>query len=60
MNAHGYDARLSQSPFGWWAEFCRSRVSALPKWMGQGHDAAGPGRAVRFAALDTLRRAAGE
>jgi hypothetical protein len=26
MNGHGYDFRLSQSPFGWWAEFCRSRV----------------------------------
>jgi hypothetical protein len=59
MNAHGYDVRLNQSPFGWWAEFCRSRVSTLPKWVGQGHDAE-PGRAVRFAALDTLRRAGGE
>jgi hypothetical protein len=29
MNGHGYDVRLSQSPFGWWAEFCRSRVEAL-------------------------------
>jgi hypothetical protein len=54
-HGHGYDVRLSQSPFGWWAEFCRSRVSTLPKWVGQGHDAE-PGRAGRFAALDTLRR----
>jgi hypothetical protein len=53
----GYNVRLSQSPFGWWAEFCRSRVSALPNWIGQGHDAAEPGRVVRYAALDTLRRA---
>jgi hypothetical protein len=29
MNGHGYDVCLSQSPFGWWAEFCRSRVSPL-------------------------------
>jgi hypothetical protein len=56
MSGHGYDVRLSQSSFGWWAEFCRSQVSPLPKWIGQGHDAAEPGRAVRFAALDTLRR----
>jgi hypothetical protein len=59
MNGHGYNVRLSQSPFGWWAEFCRSQVGPLPKWLGQGHDAE-PGRAVRFAALDTLRRAGGE
>jgi hypothetical protein len=55
MNGRSYNVRLSQSPFGWWAEFCRSQVSTLPKWIGQGHDAT-PGRAVRFAALDTLRR----
>jgi hypothetical protein len=56
MNDLGYDVRLTQSPFGWWVEFGRSRVKPLPKWLGQGHDAAEPGRAVRFAALDTLRR----
>jgi hypothetical protein len=59
MNAHGYDVRLSHSLLGWSAEFCRSRVNPLPEWVGHGHDAEA-GRAVRFAALDTLRRAAGE
>jgi hypothetical protein len=49
MNGHGYNVRLSQSPFGWWAEFCRSQVSPLPKWIGQGHDTTTPGRAVRYA-----------
>jgi hypothetical protein len=27
MNGHGYDVRLGQSPFGWWAEFCREAVN---------------------------------
>jgi EcoEI R protein C-terminal len=31
MTDHGYNVRLSQSPFGWWAEFCWSQVSTLPK-----------------------------
>jgi hypothetical protein len=48
MNGHGYGVRLSQSPFGWWAEFCRSQVSPLPKWIGRGHDTTTPGRAVRL------------
>jgi hypothetical protein len=60
MTDRGYNVRLSQSPFGWWAEFCRAQVSPLPKWIGRGHDTTTPGRAVRFAALDTLRRAEAE
>jgi hypothetical protein len=51
MTDHGYDVQLSQSPFGWWAEFCRSQV--VPSRSGSDAE---PGRAVRFAALDTLRR----
>jgi hypothetical protein len=35
MTDHGYDVQLSQSPFGWWAEFCRSQVGPLPKWIGR-------------------------
>jgi hypothetical protein len=60
MTDRGYNVRLSQSPFGWWAEFCRAQVSPLPKWIGRGHDTTTPGRAVRFAALNTLRRAEAE
>jgi hypothetical protein len=57
MNGHGYNVRLSQSPFGWWAEFCRSRVSTLPKWLGQGHDAEPGGGSVGGAGyVETGRR----
>jgi hypothetical protein len=31
MNGHSYDVRLGQSPFGWWAEFCREAVNPLPR-----------------------------
>jgi hypothetical protein len=39
MHDLGYDVRLTQSPFVWWAEFCREAVTPLPRWLGQGHDA---------------------
>lgn len=55
MNELGYHARLTQSPFGWWAEFCRAQVDPLPRWIGRGFDAA-PWRAVQQASLATLRR----
>jgi hypothetical protein len=35
MNGHGYDVRLSQSPFGWRAEFSRSDLAQIPSWIGQ-------------------------
>jgi hypothetical protein len=44
-----------QSPFVWWAEFCRDEVNPLPKWIGRGSDPV-PWRAVQRGALDTLRR----
>jgi hypothetical protein len=55
MTALGDDARLVQSPFGWRAEFCRGQVGSLPRWIGTASDLT-PWRAVRGAALDTLRR----
>jgi hypothetical protein len=54
MTDRGYNVRLSQSPFGWWAEFAARR--SVPSQSGSGGHDATPGRAVRFAALDTLRR----
>jgi hypothetical protein len=50
-----YHVRMNQSPFGWWAEFCRAEVNPAPRWIGRAHDAA-PWRAVQRAALETLRR----
>jgi hypothetical protein len=55
MHDLGYDARLCQSPFGWRAEFCRTQVNPLPRWIGTASDAA-LWRAVQRAALNTLRR----
>jgi hypothetical protein len=56
MTDYGYNVRLSQSPFGWRAEFCRSHVSPLWRWIGRGHDTTTTGRGIRFATLDTLSR----
>jgi hypothetical protein len=55
MNAHGYDARLRQSPFGWWAEFCAPE--SAPSRSGSAK-ATTPSQGGRFgsAALDALRR----
>ena len=55
MRAEGYNARLTQSPFVWWAEFCRDEVNPVPRWFGRASDAT-PWRAVQRAALETLRR----
>jgi hypothetical protein len=55
MKRQGYDVRLSQSVFGWRAEFCRSQVNPAPDWIGRA-SAAEPWRAVQYAALDTLIR----
>jgi hypothetical protein len=51
MHASGYNVRLMQSPFTWWAEFCRDEVNPVARWMGRNHDAA-PWRAVQRAALE--------
>jgi hypothetical protein len=58
MTAMDFDARLTQSPFGWRASFCRLEVRPLPKWEGLGVDRT-PWRAVQSAALDTLIRTEG-
>jgi hypothetical protein len=55
MHDAGYNVRLFQSPFVWWAEFCRDEINPLPRWIGRAHDAA-PWRAVQRAALETLRQ----
>jgi hypothetical protein len=55
MHTVGYDVRLMQTPFCWWAEFCRTQVNPLPRWIGRNHDAA-PWKAVQRAALETLRQ----
>jgi hypothetical protein len=55
MHDLGYNARLTQSPFVWWAEFCQDEVNPLPRWLGRGSDAT-PWRAVQQAALDALTR----
>ncbi len=71
MTDSGYNVRLSQSPFGWWAEFCRSQVSPLPKWIGRarrharasgsvcgaGHAEAGRGQVSRTVAKRQRSRA---
>jgi hypothetical protein len=71
MTDRGYNVRLSQSPFGWWAEFCRSQVSPLPKWIGRarrharasgsvcgaGHAEAGRGQVSRTVAKRQPSRA---
>jgi hypothetical protein len=54
MNRQDY-APLPQSPFGWRAEFCQTQVNTSPTLIGQG-SAPEPWRAVRLAALDTLKR----
>jgi hypothetical protein len=48
MHDLGYDVRLMQSPFCWWAEFWYE-VNPLPKWLGRAGDAQ-PWRAVQRAA----------
>ena len=58
MRALDYDLRLEHTPFCWWAEFCRSQIAPLPRWYGRNHDAT-PWRAVRRAALETLRETQG-
>lgn len=58
MHGTGYNVRLLQSPFTWWAEFCRDEVNPLRRWIGRASDAA-PWRAVQRAALATLTRDAG-
>jgi hypothetical protein len=55
MKRQGFDIRLSDSVFGWRAEFCRSQVNPMPRWLGRGA-AASPWRAVQYAAVDTLIR----
>ena len=55
MHAIGYNVHLFQSPFCWWAEFCRDEVTPVARWTGQAHDAA-PWRALQRAALETLRQ----
>jgi hypothetical protein len=55
MHDLGYNARLTQSPFVWWAEFCRDEVNPVTPWIGRAGDAA-PWRAVQQAARDTLTR----
>jgi hypothetical protein len=55
MRAIGYNARLTESPFVWWAEFCRDEVNPVPRWIGRAHHAT-PWRAVQWAALETLRQ----
>jgi hypothetical protein len=55
MNQLGYHPRFTQTVFGWWAEFCRVQVNALPSWLGRGFDGA-PWRAAQRAALETLKR----
>jgi hypothetical protein len=32
MHATGYNVRLLQSPFTWWAEFCRDEVNPVAPW----------------------------
>jgi hypothetical protein len=49
MRAAGYDIRLGQSPFVWWAEFFRDEVNPVARWIGRAHDAA-PRWAVQWAA----------
>ena len=55
MHASGYNVRLFQSPFYWWAEFCRDEVNPVSRWTGRNHDAA-PWRAGQRAALETLHQ----
>jgi hypothetical protein len=38
MHAQGYNARLRQSPFLWWAEFCRDEVNPATRRIGRGFD----------------------
>jgi hypothetical protein len=54
MHGAGCNVRLSQSPFVWWAEFCRDEVNPLSGWLGRGSDAT-PWRVVQRAALDALK-----
>jgi hypothetical protein len=55
IHAAGYNVRLLQSPFCWWAEFCRDEVTPVARWTGQAHDVA-PWRALQRSALETLRQ----
>jgi hypothetical protein len=55
MKRQGFAVRLSESVFGWRAEFRRSQVNPTPKWIGQAA-AREPWRAVQYAAIDTVRR----
>jgi hypothetical protein len=53
MTDRGYNVRLSQSPFGWWAEFCRPQVS--PSRSGSGGATTPPRPVGRFGLRRSIR-----